>query len=960
MFVDLLGGNRPAFGNAPRRAPSNIAFTAAVTGGARFGIENSHQGFSGTNAATQANGAPVLGSVYARAINAPIPNMPAAGTDFAYAFFVRTAAAGTSGVRSETLLGVAGQTGSGGSGGALSMKSCAILAGSNSSGQALDATNAGRISPRRQGTSWQWWPQTTVGADLAGIQLASDTEYLCVLGIKASAGLDYPFITFVDMATGTAQSATGATAITGTRPSAPLFNLLGALGAASTGADRAGWGGDFGEFVAMHGGTAPSVAQAQAVVTGGSLTGLAAACGATVAWRNLLDYAAQSGGTLASATGSDATVLSGAIGLRAVRGFRTAGVRLDRLGPWWVFPMAVGAASGKVWFEGSTAPGATVACFLRYLDGSTSAQVRATADGSGRFVASIDSAVARPFYRSAGNVADVTDCHHEMDAMDVGVVIPTCGQSELNILYSATWTSSSDLTPVAGANSGLSATQGPEGAGARWASVMDLAGRASNANAPRRAIGAKARPDRMIGRGVWADGVHEIAARIIADRGVSVMFVNLARSGTTVDQHVFDRVPFSQALALAGSGTGPYTATIQLADATVRSKFAAALGATDANALYVSGNFIHQVRPGTFSLDLGGGVVITDTKVSDSAGTLSGPGGITGTITYVAGTANGKASISLTFPSTPASTSGTMIWQPKSDTLDSSAANKTANINGYGVIEADDDVATLGLRFGWTLGLLWWTTANMSDAGGGASARASIAAKYEMMRLLLIGYQRAGLDSGVANAPMMVCAKGRDTNNTAALVDNARQFAEDMWASTRAWVRRGGHYYDVVLDAASSPHETFGDASGKRIGRRMGAYLSGLLAGTLVPEAKFRTGAADRSGDGTVLTVPLATIGSGLSLAVASGGNANALDQWYVGGTLIANDATTIARIRGDGQAVELVKLSGTWVTGAESNVLYVTGAPGSGTTPPGSLLYDNRGGFGGNEPGMLVAPKLG
>jgi hypothetical protein len=96
-----------------------------------------------------------------------------------------------------------------------------------------------------------------------------------------------------------------------------------------------------------------------------------------------------------------------------------------------------------------------------------------------------------------------------------------------------------------------------------------------------------------------------------------------------------------------------------------------------------------------------------------------------------------------------------------------------------------------------------------------------------------------------------------------------------------------------------------------------------------------------------------------MSLAVASGGNASALNQWYVGGTLIANDASTIARLRADGQAIELVKLSGSWATGAEGNVKYVAGAPGSGVTPPASLLYDDRGGVS-NEPGMLAGPKLG
>ncbi|HQS71625.1 MAG TPA: hypothetical protein PLM58_18485, partial [Novosphingobium sp.] len=217
----------------------------------------------------------------------------------------------------------------------------------------------------------------------------------------------------------------------------------------------------------------------------------------------------------------------------------------------------------------------------------------------------------------------------------------------------------------------------------------------------------------------------------------------------------------------------------------------------------------------------------------------------------------------------------------------------------------------------------------------------------------------AGVTGAVADPPMVVMAKGRDTGNAAAGVDNARALAEELWNGARSWVRRGGHYFDARLDAASSPHQTWNDDSGPRIGRRQGAYLSALIAGAQIREPQFRTGAADRTSD-TILTVPLSYIEAGRTLAVASGGNANALDQWYVGGVLVANDASTIARIRSsDSLAVELVKLSGTWATGAENNVLYVSGGPGSGATIPASLLYDNRGGFGGSEPGLLVAPKL-
>lgn len=928
--------------------PAPITFTAPLRAATRFGPENNIFAFSGANAATAANGSPILGSANIRAIELNTPAMPASG-DVTYAFQFRTAAAGQASSRFETLLGVAGQSATGGAGGQFGFRSPSTAVGSSGTGQTRDATLAGRVTARRQGTGWQWWPQATLGADLAGIQLESDTSYLCVLGMAGAR----PRLILVDVVTGAVQSVTGGTDISGTRPNAALFNLFGAVG---SGGDRQGFGGDAAELVAVHGGTFPTTAQAQAAV--GDPASLAAAIGGTLAYHNRLDFAAASGSTLASVVGSNATVTSGAIGLEPVRAFKTAGVVLDRLGSQWIFPFAPGASSGKAWFEGSAPAGSTVVCYLRYPGTATeSAQVRVTADGSGRFVASIDTPKATPFYRSAGNLAHLADCHHEMDIMDVGVVVPLSGQSEMAILASAAWTSSTDLTPVPGNNSGLSATAGPQGATARWGCVMDAAARNTTSHTVSRGAGpVKARPDRMLGRGVWADGLHEIAARVIADTGCSVMFVGMARSGHPVDHLIFDRRSFTQPLTLSGSGTGPYTATIALTTAAIQATLADELGATDAAALVISSIFRNQVRPGTFSLDLGGGVVITDTKVSESSGTLSGPGGITGTITYVANSSSGNASVSITFPSTPASASGTLTWQPKSETLGGANNNKTTNLDGFGVIETVDAVAALGLRYGWTMGIFWWVTANLSDAGGGAPMRASVAAKHTALRNLLRRYVRAGVDAALADAPIMYAAKGRDTGNTAT-VDNARQLAIDVWAN-RPWARRGGHYHDFALDVASSPHETFGEASGKRIGRRMGAYLAALANNTPITEPIFRSGPADRTSD-TVLTVPLASIAAGRTLAVSSGGNANGLSEWYVGGVIVANDAATIARIRADGLAVELVKLSGIWATGAEADVRYVQGAPGAGTAPPASLLYDNSGGFGGNEAGLLVQPKL-
>lgn len=961
ILIETLGDSS----NSPRQttigftvaaAATDVTFTAPLASATRFGSENNYTLFSGNNSATASFGASILGTSNVRAINLPIPNIPAA--DFTYAFYMRTSTGSAASSRSETILGLQGVSGTAGTGGSLTLSSPMTGTGGSTAGVTYDATNAGRITPRRSNAgSWQWWAAPSQGVALSNVQLKADTPYAVFLGTVTISGSLYGFVKFLNLDDGTIQSAISPNAqVTTNRPAAPLFNVVGALGA---GTDRLGFPGDIGEFVVIHG-AAPTDAQAQTIATGNSFTQLATDIGGTIVWRNLMNYAAANAGSLASETGSPATVESASIGIVPVRAFKTSGVTLDRLGPYHVFPVTPGGTTGRVYFEGKATPNATLAAFVRYTDGTKSPQVRITADSSGRFFGYVTSPYKKPFYRSIGDVNTLSDCHNEFDIMDVGNVILTCGQSELNILY-ASGANIADMSNQTVGQSGFASTNLPTTTTGGWASVMDLVSRTTSASASRRSVGPRARAERIIGKGIWADGIAEVAKRVVADTDASVMFVNVARSGHSVDQFVIDRQQYTQPLTLSGSGTGPYTTNINILESSVKNKLGPSglnwISSSDAANIVLGSATITQVKPGTFSLDLGNGVVITDTKVNDSTGTLSGPGGITGTITYVGATSSASASVSITFPSVPASVTGTVTFTNKGETLAASQANKTANRDGYGISEVLDDTCTYGLRYGFNMGLFWWATANITDI------RSSLIAKYEAMRAKMKGYIHPNVSvPALIDPPFMVAAKGRDTGNVTANIDDKRLMAQELWAAagtTRPWVLNGGDYYDFDMDGPTSPHENYMQTSGPRIGRRLGAYISMHVRNAYTPAPMFRSGAADRSGDGTILTVPVTTIAPGAKLTVNSGGNPNALDEWYVGGTLIANDSATIARIRADGQAVELVKLSGSWAVGAESDVKYVKGAPvSSSTTAPLSLLYDDRGGFS-NEPGLLAAPKL-
>jgi hypothetical protein len=940
--------------NSGRTSTITLMVTNEVTAGTRLGLENSNANLAAGTTISQTKGAPILGPQNARGYTFTHSDVTY-GTNIAYCCYVRTGASGNGYARLETIFGVNGATGDTVVGGGFfAITGFYKGAGATSTGISRDTTN-GRIQTRRNGaSSWQLWPQTTVGASLANFQFMPDTNYAVIYGVKNVSGSDYPYIIVVNMADGTVQSQTGTTAIATPRPSGPLWSTYGCKGVAN--ADRCGWSGDLGELMVMSGGTAVTEVSAAELANGKSFTALASEFGSTVIFRNMFDYRkVAADGTIASEVGSTASIIAGAIGMLPARRLRLGNVKLNRLGNFWVFPFGLNQTSGDVWFEGTAPAGMVVRCYIRYTDGTTSAYKDVTTDSNGKFSTFIGSPISKRFYRSAGPVSSPGEFHHECDVMDVGAVIPTFGGTESSLMYYHSHVSTSDGTESTTQNSGWSASTGVGSTSGPWGCVLDTVAFGTTTVLPIRAISSNPRPILLTGAGNLPDGADSLVRKIVTDRNISVMTVNLSRGSILAEELGLDNRTVSQSITL--SGTGPYTGSVAMTLATMKTALSNILDSTDANALILNATMVNQVRPGTFQLDLGSGVVITDVKVDDATGTLTGPGGIIGTIKYVdTTTTNTPASFSITFPSAPASTTGTLTYRPKFERPDNSSASKTTGIDGYSLIDWVNGTANLGLRYGWTIGTMWYSS---GESATDAATRANCVAKTELVRRILKSYATVSNSSATSDAPFVIVNKSRDTSSVNTLTRNLRIASNDI-VSGRTWARAGGYYYDIDLTGTVSNAATYGDKSAKRIGRRLGRYISQHIAGTLVREASFRTGSADRSADGTILTIPLAFIGNGLTLTVGTGGDRNALSGWFVGGTLVANDATTIARIRADNLAVELVKLSGTWAVSAETNVLYVDDKT-NGTVAAAQLsfLYDNRGGFDGLEPGLLVAPKL-
>ncbi len=947
---------------------------APATPGLRLGPENNAYMFSGATAGSQSLGTTFggLGPQLYRAVQFPAgyADVPAAGDHWLVLFF-RTAAMGSSAQRQETLLAVRGggvAKGPAGFGGVY-FDSPVHVTGNGATGQDILAT-AGMIQCQRKSGAFSLWPQSRAGAP-TGVRLAPDTDYALFLGIQGVSGTDYGQMILVRLADLSCQTAQSPQPLSTKRLTGkPLFDQIGAVGTAGPGQDAMGFGGTVGDF-AVYSAPFPSLDQARSLASGavaiGDMTALLGV--GQLAYWNPLDATTLNNGALPAQVGPSATVVgSNLLPCAPIRGAAT--VTLSRLGAHYVFPMACGASDGAVWFEGTAPPDNVVACQLIYADGSQSPVVEAQSSSTGAFVGSIRSPGGRPFFRQVTLEADGSRWL-DGDIMDVGIVIPILGQSECEHLNHWRGGVSPSVSDAALNNSGHSLPM-PGSYTGPWASWLDIVDLTNGGVDNFHIRGVPGRPQIMAGNGLPGDGVVQACVQAIALLKCSVMLVMLTRSGTPIDAMIWDGQTFTLSPALGGTGAAadPLKGVLAINPTAVRAKYGF-------QGLAIK-SLLNGVRPGSVTLTFpNGGAPVTVSDqfpgYSDSnfcIGALAGDNGASGTINYMTG------AISLTFDSPPSTAGFSATWTFKQETLCGVYRPKSANINGWGVREAADSIGAIGLRHGWSFAWTWWVTSNMSDSNTVAGMTANLSAKLTLLQQMMTGgpwypgYLGRGLaiDAACAAPPMIIAPKGRETGagelQTLARVDIVRQAQAALWptgGSPLAFALASAWYYDHSVDATFSPHEDHADQGARRIGRRMARDWQAAFAQNRAlnrgPEWDVPTFS------GNVCTVPVSYIGAGLTLATA--GNSAALDEWYMGtatklGAIVDNAVYATAAIRADGLAVIITRLDGDWA-GTEV-VRYVVGAPGSvasGAAPPASLLYDNRGGFGGFEPGLPASPKF-
>ena len=953
-----------------------------ATPGLRLGPENNNYLFSGASTPRQVLGATFggLGPGLFRAVQFPanFANIPASGDHWLVLFF-RTAGMGSTNQRFETLLGVRGSGITSGAGtgnyGGIYFNGAGWLTGVVGNGQdtfyPVGATpGAGSIACLRQNAGYQLWPQATTGAPTA-VSVLPDTDYALFFGIQNVGGTDYGQMILVRLSDLSVQTAQSPQALSPNRATTKaMFDQIGAMGSASASQDSQGFGGAIGDF-AVFNATFPTTALAQSIASGAtSIPAVTAAIGAgTLVYWNPLNGSIINGGSLAAQVGPAAMVVGANI-LPCAPIRNAAGLTLRRLGAHFVFPIACGANDGNVWFEGTAPAGANVTCQLNYQDGSQSAAVRVAANAQGAYLAAIRSPGGKPFFRQAS--LDGGSVFLDGDIMDVGIVIPVLGQSQLDHMFHWTSNITSGVTDNGMDNTGHSlgmpgAYTGP------WASWVDGVNISNLGVTNQHVRGQAPRPQIMLGSGMPGDGIVAACAALISALNYSVMVVVLSHSGTPMDAMLFDGQTFTLTPTLTGSGApgSPYAATLAITQQAVTAK-------TGFPGIILKGGFINGVTPGSVTITFPNGgspIQVTDvfTGYTDAAtctGTLTGPNGASGAINYMTG------AISLSFTTPPSASGVTATWTVKQEILDTSYNPKTANLNGWGARQAVDQVGQAGLRYGWTVGWHWWVLANITDSPTVVGMSNNVAAKIGLLQQMMTGgslypgYIAPGLnaDPGCLKPPMIVAPEGRNTNpsyfQTIGTLDVARQAQASLWpsgANPQPFMLAGAWYYDYAVETTTvgTGHPDHSDLGGRRIGRRIARDVIAAFTGNRAANRGPEWGIPSFSGN--VCTVPLAYIGPGLSLTTP--GNPSALDEWYVGtdssqGVIVDNAAFATAAIRSDGKAVVITNLTGPWA-GTEV-IRYLVGAPGAVVQgpPPLSLLYDNRGGFGGYEPGLPAAPR--
>jgi hypothetical protein len=771
--------------------------------------------------------------------------------------------------------------------------------------------------------------------------------------------------------------------ITCTTGASLTYNASPTLGSASV----SGFGGSVSDYFAVKGnaGTFPTTTQAQAIAQGqvdiGSIVAYldpGAANGVTCQYYNKLDPATAVAGVMPPTIGSGGATMVGnfVTGDAPIR--KPSALTLDRLGPYYVFPLQQQATSGLAWFEGSAPAGTAVTCKLKYLSGGTSASVTVIADSTGRYKASIRSPWKAAFTRYVSVAADLFNYIDEQAPMDLGVVFHTFTQSEGNILWSAaldfSWTQVMGVGGIVNSVAGVAAPLGNPATGP-WASMHGVFAGGNGGTAVNEGSFMAATPQLVSGAGTPGDGMTQAMAYVISKLGCSVMGVPAGHSGTSVEAFIFDRLACHPATppTVTNAGGFTYTFTLALTQTELRRLYPAYPNIILAQPL------INQVLPGSVTITLPDGSVITDVSGgSNTAGTfqvVSGPATITSSsITYGSSTLASNGACSITFGQAHAGPWTDMKWTTKQETQDGSYVPRSGTgLTGWTNKDAVSANFSKAFKYGCTTGIYFQWTNNLGEGGTTTAFADSMGAKIDIWRNYVKTFFNPGLEPGLSdNFPIIVTPKGRDSQNVAGTVGNldvARQGAQLLWngsgyAGSFTWAFPGSWTLDTLMNSASSPHEMDLDRGIFRMGRRFGTDLVACYKNDRTVNQGPSWGTPILTTSNTIIEIPAVFHGADTALAVnATDGNANALDEWYtgIGSTplLVLNDALSIARIKSGGQSVELVRLSGTWTTTQLNNTRYLIGPPGTGADMPHSLLYGNGGGFGSTEPGNMADPKF-
>jgi hypothetical protein len=748
-----------------------------------------------------------------------------------------------------------------------------------------------------------------------------------------------------------------------------------------------GFGGSVSDYFAVKGnaGTFPTTGQAQAIAQGQvdianivAYLDPGATNGVVCQYYNKLDPAIAIAGAIAPTIGSGNAVLIGNYipGDAPIK--KPSALTLDKLGPYYVFPLVQQATSGLVWFEGNAPSGTVVTCKLKYLSGGTSAKVSVIANSSGRYKASIRSPWKAAFTRYVNVSHDTFNYIDEQAQMDVGIVFQTFTQSEGNILWNTvldySWSQITGVGGVVNTVAGIAAPLGTPSTGP-WASTHGVFVGGNGGVTVAEPSFMSATPQLVSGAGIPGDGFTQAMAYVISKLGCSVMGVPAGHSGTSIEAFIFDRVVCNPVTPPTVTNTGGFTYTFQLA-----------LTQTEIRRLYpaypnilLANPIINQVLPGSVTITLPDGSIITDVSGgSNAAGTYqvtSGAATITSSsITYASATTGLCGTCSITFGQAHAGPWTSMQWTTKQETQDGTYSSRSGTgLTGSTNKDAIVTNFSSALKYGCTTGIYFQWTNNLGEGGTTTGFADSMGAKIDIWRNYIKTFFNAGLEPGLSdNFPIIIAPKGHDSQNPAGTVgtlDVARQGAQLLWngsgyAGSFTWAFPGSWTLDTLMNAASSPHEMDTDRGIFRMGRRFGTDLVACYKNDHTVNQGPSWGTPFLTTSNTIIEIPAVFHGADTALAVnATDGNASALDEWYTGTgstpLLVLNDALSIARIKAGGLSVELVRLSGTWTGTQVANTRYLIGPPGTGAVGPLSLLYGNGGGFGSTEPGNMAEPKF-